>query len=147
MNSTLTQKLTGFKQLGLVAALAAVASTGYAQVEVPGATLFSGACAACHGANGRGTPQAPSVVERVTRDDDEDLIAFLRAGSPEKGMPPAAVSNEQLPTLVAYLRTLATAAAAETAQAGVESSVVQNGTIDDFRPITEEELLHPNPGD
>src|SRR5688572_31041444 len=72
----------------------------HAQETAQGATVFDSACAVCHGANGRGGQNAPSLLARVAKDDDAALTAFLRSGNPERGMPPAAVTAAQMPMLI-----------------------------------------------
>ncbi len=133
-------------KLAATVLLGSLAFHAHAQDAISGEALFGSACAACHGADGRGTPQAPSVLARVASDNDASLIAFLRAGSPEKGMPPAAVPTEQLPALVAYLRTLATASSEDLTQV-VQSRSTQSRSIENFVPITEAMLLNPDAGD
>ncbi len=110
------------------------------------ALYAAGACSTCHGPDGRGTPQAPSIVPRVLRDSDAELTTFIRTGNPERGMPPAALPADRLPELVAYLRTLANAAA-DLTQAPVQGTTTRRGAIDSFVPITEAMLLNPEPGD
>ncbi|MGV3591203.1 MAG: PQQ-binding-like beta-propeller repeat protein, partial [Gammaproteobacteria bacterium] len=124
-----------------------LAAGASAQDAAPsGAALFSTHCAVCHGSDGRGTAQAPSVLPRTASDSDDNLIAFLRVGSPEKGMPPAPVPNAQLPLIVAHLRTLAEASAADLTQR-INSTTTLKRAVDNFVPITDEMLLNPDPAD
>ncbi|MES2604990.1 MAG: PQQ-binding-like beta-propeller repeat protein [Pseudomonadota bacterium] len=141
MNSAAFVPFIGKLQRALLLGVCAVSAVN---AQDTGSALFAGACAQCHGTDGRGTPAAPSIVPRVASSTDDNLLAFLRTGSPEKGMPPAAVSREQLPVLVEYLHTLANAAPAVTA---VQSSVTSLRTIDTFTPLTEAMLLNPHPED
>lgn len=110
-----------------------------------GSVLYDAACAHCHGNNGLGTQIAPSVVQRVRSDNNAALAAFLRSGSPEKGMPPAAVASSQLPVLIDHLRTLA-AAAPTTATLAVQGSTSFR-TLDDFTPVSDAELVTPDAAD
>jgi alcohol dehydrogenase (cytochrome c) len=118
-----------------------------AQQELSGAELFEGACAACHGANGRGGQIAPSMLPRVASEQDDGLIAFLRTGNPERGMPPAAVADAQLPRLVEHLRFLvATADDVETTTRTTEAQP-RNRAVENFKPIDSKTLLDPDPAD
>lgn len=74
-----------------------------------GHQTFDATCASCHGLDGRGGERAPDIATRpeITRLSDQDLLTVLRAGIPEKGMPPfAGLGSAQLAALVSYLRTL-----------------------------------------
>ena len=55
-----------------------------------GAPVYQRSCAFCHGTQGRGAEGPNLIVSDVVLEDDhgEHLVAFLRAGRPEKGMPP-----------------------------------------------------------
>ncbi len=128
-------------------ALAAAIST-HAQDVQQGGPLFDSACAHCHGTNGRGAQIGPSILARVAGDDDAELTAFLRTGNPERGMPPAAVADQQLPQLINYLRFLASQPvdAADVSSTG-EGSAPANHVIENFLPIDEATLLNPSPND
>ena len=54
-----------------------------------GAPLYQRSCAFCHGPQGRGAEGPNLIVSDVVLGDDhgEHLVAFLKAGRPEKGMP------------------------------------------------------------
>jgi cytochrome c oxidase cbb3-type subunit 3 len=74
-----------------------------------GQQTFDSTCAACHGLDGKGGERAPDIATRpeVTRLSDQDLLKVLRAGIPEKGMPPfAALGSVKLSVLLKYLRSL-----------------------------------------
>jgi glyoxylase-like metal-dependent hydrolase (beta-lactamase superfamily II)/catechol 2,3-dioxygenase-like lactoylglutathione lyase family enzyme len=112
-----------------------------------GAELFERACAACHGGNGRGGQIAPSLLPRVASEEDVGLLAFLRTGNPERGMPPAALADTELPQLIAHLRFLvATADEVETAVVSAERRP-RNRVVENFRPLDEKNLLDPDPAD
>src|SRR5690554_3640946 len=87
-----------------LASTAAVLAQG--DVLVEGATLFNGTCAHCHGGSGQGGTLGPSILSRVLEEDDAALAAFLRAGNPEKGMPPVLLPEGELVALMAHLRQL-----------------------------------------
>jgi cytochrome c oxidase cbb3-type subunit 3 len=74
-----------------------------------GQQTFDATCASCHGLDGRGGERAPDIATRpeITRLPDQDLLKVLRAGIPEKGMPPfAGLGSAKLAALVSYVRTL-----------------------------------------
>lgn len=134
--------------LRLVCALAILipALAAQAQSSNPGSSMYAGACAHCHGPDGRGTPLAPSVLTRISSDDDAALIEFLRRGSPEKGMPPAAVATSQLPLLIAHLRELAATAPAASSDV-TALPMFMNRRLADYEPISAAELLQPDASD
>src|SRR5579864_3038416 len=82
----------------------------------PGATSLSGgqqtfdsSCASCHGLDGKGGERAPDIATRpeITHLSDQELLKVLRAGIPEKGMPPfAALGPAKLSALLSYIRSL-----------------------------------------
>lgn len=119
-----------------------------AQDEGRGASVYDSACAACHGGNGRGGQSGPSVLARVAAEDDAALAAFLRTGSPERGMPPAAVTAEQMPLLLEHLRFLAESGEgmADVAASATPQSTVTR-TIERYQPIDDHMLLNPDPAD
>jgi cytochrome c oxidase cbb3-type subunit III len=74
-----------------------------------GQQTFAATCASCHGLDGRGGERAPDIATRpeITRLSDQGLLKILRAGIPEKGMPPfAGLGSAKLAALVSYVRTL-----------------------------------------
>ena len=74
-----------------------------------GQQTFDSTCASCHGLDGRGGERAPDIATRpeITRLSDQDLLKVLRAGIPEKGMPPfAALGSAKLSALLSYIRSL-----------------------------------------
>jgi cytochrome c oxidase cbb3-type subunit 3 len=74
-----------------------------------GQLTFESTCAPCHGLDGKGGERAPDIATRpeITRLSDQDLLRILRAGIPEKGMPPfAALGSAKLSALLTYVRSL-----------------------------------------
>lgn len=71
-----------------------------------GAPLFGQNCAFCHGKTARGAI-APSLVTSdvvLTDERGEQLVRFLKAGRPEKGMPAfATMSDQQLKDITEFL--------------------------------------------
>ena len=71
-----------------------------------GAPLFQQNCAFCHGPQARGATGPNLITSGEVLDDDhgEHLVAFLKKGRPEKGMPAyAAMSDEQLCDIAEFL--------------------------------------------
>lgn len=74
-----------------------------------GKQTFDSSCASCHGLDGRGGERAPDIATRpeITHRSDQELLKVLRAGIPEKGMPPfAALGSTKLSALLSYIRSL-----------------------------------------
>lgn len=83
-----------------------------------GRLLFASGCAACHGNEGQGG-RGPNLRERIYWHpvDEDVLYKVILKGIPAGGMPAAALSEDQLWQVVAYVRSL-TAPAIETAVPG-----------------------------
>lgn len=88
---------------------AAAAATVHAQQVRTGlvAERYAQLCANCHGANLQGG-QAPSMLDDVWTHggDDESIARSIRAGFPEKGMPPwgAAIDEKEIRAMVLFIR-------------------------------------------
>ena len=95
----------GFILLGLVA----LAPAAWGQVPAAGKQIFDTRCARCHGADGTGGELGPSIVGGIASRQNPDLAAFLNTGSPGRGMPAFALPEEEMGSLVTFLRTLAPA--------------------------------------
>jgi len=123
-------------------------TTVNAQELAEGLEIFNGVCAHCHGANGSGGTLGPSILERVATEDEQALVAFLRTGSPEKGMPPVVIDDSQMPALLDYMGYLATnfnPASGEDATAF--NPLASTSAIENFRPVTDAMLRDPDPED
>jgi alcohol dehydrogenase (cytochrome c) len=143
---------TSKKLLALLAlALAQVGARAAAPNEdtAAGSVVFDSACAHCHGADGRGSQLGPSLLQRVAKDGDAELGKFLRTGSPERGMPPAAVTDGQMSLLLNYLRFLAASGgdSSKPATAKTASATTTTRAIKSFTPIDDHTLLNPSPDD
>jgi mono/diheme cytochrome c family protein len=81
---------------------------GQPQAESAGKVLFQENCAKCHGAEGVGLHNRPSLrSERIHNATDGDLAWMLKNGNPYKGMPPwSSLPEQQRWQIIAYLRTL-----------------------------------------
>lgn len=70
---------------------------------------FTRNCAACHGADGRGSAQGPGLANnsRVAEQTPDQLRAYVRQGNPNAGMPAfAQLSDADLTAVARYLRRL-----------------------------------------
>ena len=79
----------------------------HAQNTDAGRLQFENRCARCHGGNAMGGESGPAIVTQIASRSDAQLTAFIREGSPAKGMPAFALPESEMKELVPYLRTLA----------------------------------------
>src|SRR5947208_1856441 len=98
-----------------------LATSGSAAQQAPyspsdvedGERLFMNSCANCHGPDGDSVPGVDLGHGQFRRaSSDSDLIEIIRRGIAGTPMPPGNYSNTQATQIVAYLRSLATAAQA-----------------------------------
>jgi cytochrome c551 len=95
----------------LVAALNGLSYGAQAQDTRAGANLYGERCAVCHGGDARGAI-GPSLVTLWASGATEDRVfRTIRQGVPGSAMPPSAAPDEELQAIVAFLKTLAPAAA------------------------------------
>lgn len=87
--------------------LVGMISTTDAQNIDPGRRDFESRCARCHGADATGGESGPAIVTQIAARGDAQLAAFIRQGSPAKGMPAFALSDAEMNQLVPFLRSLA----------------------------------------
>jgi alcohol dehydrogenase (cytochrome c) len=71
-----------------------------------GRETFEHRCALCHGSDGNGAEFGPGIVERISNFTDERIQNTVSGGLPTRGMPAISVGPQEMPPLVAYLRTL-----------------------------------------
>ena len=90
--------------LFVVLAVAAAGAAATGQSSDPGRKSFESRCARCHGADGNGGEMGPSIVERLTARDDQQLRQLIRTGVPDRGMPPVEIGDGELGDLVRFLR-------------------------------------------
>jgi alcohol dehydrogenase (cytochrome c) len=71
-----------------------------------GRETFEHRCALCHGSDGNGAEFGPGIVDRISNFTDERIQNTVSGGLPTRGMPAVNVDAQEMPPLVAYLRTL-----------------------------------------
>jgi alcohol dehydrogenase (cytochrome c) len=77
-----------------------------------GARQFAVTCAGCHGLDGSGSAKGAAItVPRVIALSDSDLVRIVRDGVPGKGMPASQLGDQEIQSIVQYLRTIQRAAA------------------------------------
>ncbi|MBY0496259.1 MAG: cytochrome c [Cyanobacteria bacterium] len=94
---------------GVIAAalLVIAASPAAAQVN-QGRALFGEQCAACHGADGRGL-NGPNLTGLFRAGGNDDrVLQMIRNGVPGSIMPASRNSDEEIRSIVSYLKLLAT---------------------------------------
>jgi putative heme-binding domain-containing protein len=95
----------------LLVALAAAQQRDVIPADIEeGARNFANLCAQCHGADGNAMPAADltrSTLPRAATDDQ--LARVMLGGIPGTAMPPNALNQRQVFTLVQYIRSLASA--------------------------------------
>jgi alcohol dehydrogenase (cytochrome c) len=111
---------------------------------------FESRCSACHGGDGNGGELGPAIVNRLPSRNDEELAALLRAGIPSRGMPAFTLTNEQMGTLIAFLRTLRTSEEAaapkrltvKTTDGRKLEGLVLNQSSTDLQLRTDDQRIH-----
>lgn len=101
----------------------APAAFGQAPVTGPGKQTFDTRCARCHGPEGGGGELGPSIVRGIGSRSNQDLRAFITAGSPSRGMPAFPLATEEMTPLVTFLRTLAPAAGGRSGPPAVRKTI------------------------
>jgi glucose/arabinose dehydrogenase len=77
-----------------------------------GAALFAANCASCHGKDGRGTGNIPSLAGGTTQGaSDGEVFWFVGKGSIENGMPPSPLSKKLRWQVVTFVKSLGTSPA------------------------------------
>lgn len=104
----------------LLFAGALFAQHGYTPADVEsGARLYRSNCAACHGPNGDSQPGVDLGHGKFKRaNSDEEVAAIITKGIPGTAMPPGNFSESAALTVVAYLRSLASATNVVTVSGG-----------------------------
>jgi cytochrome c553 len=87
---------------GLLTVAASMASAQTNQ----GRTLYGEQCATCHGADGRGL-NGPNLTNLFTTGNDDRVLQIIRNGVPGSIMPPSRNTDDEIRTIVGYLKVLA----------------------------------------
>jgi putative heme-binding domain-containing protein len=97
-----------------------LAQHGYTPSDVEnGGRLYRTNCASCHGPNGDSQPGVDLGHGKFRRaNSDEEVAGIIMKGIPGTGMPPGNFSESQALTVVAYLRSLASATNVATVAGG-----------------------------
>src|ERR1700678_2961138 len=95
----------------LLFAASLLAQHGYTPSDVEnGGRLYRTNCASCHGPNGDLQPGVDLGHGKFRRaNSDEEIASIIMKGIPGTGMPPGNFSESSALTVVAYLRSLASA--------------------------------------
>lgn len=74
--------------------------------QASGKELFERRCSVCHGADANGGVMGPAIADRIDALSDDRIQNTVMQGLPSRGMPAINISVQELPPLIAYLRTL-----------------------------------------
>src|SRR4051812_38667231 len=77
-----------------------------AQPSAEGRKLFETRCGVCHGGDANGGEFAPGIVARVRAMSDPQIADLIHSGLPGRGMPPVAITTNELQAILAHLHTL-----------------------------------------
>ncbi len=78
-----------------------------AQTTELGRELFENSCSRCHGGDAQGGESGPAIIFPVSRRTDTELAAYLKIGTPDKGMPPVQLPDDEIMQLIGYMRSMA----------------------------------------
>src|ERR1035438_4406098 len=67
--------------------------------DAEGRLTFEKNCAKCHGADGNGGDMGPAITSRLLSLNNTELSSIINKGIPERGMPPVAVPDKEMPAL------------------------------------------------
>jgi len=130
--------------LVLLAATIAAQSTP----DAAGRLTFETRCGKCHGADGNGGEMGPAILYRLAARNDNELAALIRAGLPERGMPPVLVAGAEMPALVGFLRSIqkrnqpAARVKVTTTDGKLLEGEVLNEGFDDLQLRTDDHRVH-----
>ena len=98
-------------QIVLAAAIAGAQEHSYTPADIEnGARLYQSSCAGCHGPNGDMVPGIDLQRGQFRRaTTDAEVIRIIQSGIPGTTMPPSSFTETQAGTIVAFLRSAATA--------------------------------------
>src|ERR1700678_1990549 len=92
-----------------------------------GAQSFNARCAVCHGGDGNGNERAPSIVNFISSNSDEQIAALIRKGV--RAMPPHQIDDSEMKDLLAFVHTLGPATPVNTQQERQGTAKMEDGRI------------------
>jgi mono/diheme cytochrome c family protein len=107
-----------------------------AAVIKEGASLFEVNCASCHGKDAMGTGNVPALARGpVQSANDGEVFWFVGKGSPENGMPPSTLSEQDRWKVVTFIKSLngSPAVAIQTITSGKEEAPAPPAPFTDYR--------------
>jgi glucose/arabinose dehydrogenase len=111
-------------------------SSKEAAVIKEGAALFAVNCASCHGKDAMGTGNVPALARGpVQSANDGEVFWFVGKGSPENGMPPSKLSDQDRWKVVTFVKSLkgSPAVATETSASNKEDAPAPPKPFTDYR--------------
>lgn len=116
---------------GFAMAQAPGGAPGGAPANDPGRAVFQRDCAFCHGREAGGGESGPDLTRSKIVDADvagEKIAPFVRAGSPDKGMPPFRLPDDEMRAVVGFIHAAKTRAESKPGQRkGVDAADLQTG--------------------
>jgi alcohol dehydrogenase (cytochrome c) len=103
----------------LLPATLALSVTLFGQAPAPAAKSFGSYCAPCHGSDAAGTDRAPNILPFVGSHSDDEVMALVRTGRLDRGMPGFTFTDAEGKTLLTYLHGLSTGTVTATAGLGL----------------------------
>ena len=79
-----------------------------AQQTAPVVRGYATHCTICHGGDANGTDRAPGILGFVGSHSDGEILALVKTGRPDRGMPRFEFRDDELKGLLAHLHGLAT---------------------------------------
>jgi hypothetical protein len=116
-----------------------------------GHKLYDGLCSVCHGGDLMGGELGPGIIGRITRMDDQRLLATIHDGLPNRGMPGFPnVKGESLTNLTEFLRSVRFQRRAappvrkkiETTDGRTVEGLVLNQSSEDLQLRTDDKRIH-----
>lgn len=115
-----------------------------------GRKVFEARCGECHGVDGNGGEFAGSILARLRAMNDTQIENTIRNGVPGRGMPPVALTSQELRAVLVHLRTLRAPDSGRrepirqitTTTGTVLRGVVTGEGIDDLQIRTEDGRIH-----
>jgi alcohol dehydrogenase (cytochrome c) len=91
----------------------------FAQTPTRPPRTFASHCAMCHGSDAGGTDRAPGILPFVGSHPDDEVIALVRTGRMDRGMPKFDFNDAESKAMMTYLHGVASGTVAVVAGAGI----------------------------